>query len=91
MADAIRVREYFVRYFPPYSFNYNPIKLSFNILKSWIRQRFYKIWPFFEGSFEDFFIEYVINSRCDRFEETHFRYNNNGNYIFDGDLEAFNR
>jgi hypothetical protein len=33
----------------------------------------------------------MINSRYNRFKEAHFRYNNNGNYIFIGDFEAFNR
>jgi transposase len=43
IADAIRIREYLIRYLLLYSPNYNPIELSFNILKSWIRRRFYKI------------------------------------------------
>jgi transposase len=91
IADAIRIQEYLIRYLPPYSSNYNPIKLSFSILKSWIRRRFYKIWPFFENSFGDFLIECVINNRCNRFGEAHFRHNNNRNYIFNGDLETFDR
>jgi transposase len=91
IADVIRVRGYFIRYLPLYFFDYNPIEFSFNILKSWIRRRFYEIWLFFEGSFGDFFIKYVINSRCDRFEKVHFHYSSNGGYIFDGDLEAFDR
>jgi transposase len=43
IAHVIRIREYFIRYFPPYSFNYNPIELSFSILKSWIRRRSRKV------------------------------------------------
>jgi hypothetical protein len=91
IADAIRIRKYLIRYFSPYSSDYNPIGFSFSILKSWIRRRFYKIWPSFEGSFGDFLIEYVINSRYDRFGEAHFRHSDNRNYIFAGDLEAFDR
>jgi transposase len=43
IADVIRIRKYLIRYLSPYSPNYNPIEFSFNILKSWIRQRFYEI------------------------------------------------
>jgi transposase len=91
IADAIRIREYLIRYLPLYFSNYNSIELSFSILKSWIRRHFYKILPSFEGSFEDFLIKYVINNRYNRCGEAHFRYNNNRNYIFDGDLETFDR
>jgi transposase len=91
IADAIRIRRYPFRYLPPYSSNYSPIEPSFSILKSWIRRRFYEIWLFFEGSFGDFLIKCVISSRCNRFGKAHFRHNNNKNYIFDGDLETFNR
>jgi hypothetical protein len=91
IADIIRIRGYLIRYLPAYFSNYNLIKLSFSILKSWIRRHFYEIWPFFEGLFEDFLIECVINNHYNRFGEIHFRHSNNGNYVFDGDLEAFNR
>jgi transposase len=91
IADVIRVRGYLIRYLPLYSFNYNSIEFSFSILKSWIRRHFYEIWLSFESSFENFLIEYVINSRCNRYGEAYFRYNDNGNYIFNGDLQIFNR
>jgi transposase len=91
IADVIRIREYLIRYLPSYFSDYNPIEFSFNILKLWIRRRFYEIWPSFEDSFGDFLIKYVINSRYDRFEEAHFRYNNNEDYIFAGDFETFDR
>jgi hypothetical protein len=91
IAEAIRIREYLIRYLPPYFSNYNPIKLSFSILKLWIRRRFYEIWPSFENSFGNFLIKYVINNRCNRFGEAYFRHSGNGDYIFDGDLEAFDR
>ncbi len=45
-ADVIRIRRYFIRYFSLHFPNYNPIELSFSILKSWIRRRFYEIWLF---------------------------------------------
>jgi hypothetical protein len=32
-----------------------------------------------------------MNSRCDRFGEAHFRHSGNGDYVFEGDIEAFVR
>jgi hypothetical protein len=43
IADAIRARGCLVRYLPPYSPDYNPIELTFSVLKSWIRRRFHEI------------------------------------------------
>jgi transposase len=43
IANIIRTRGYLIRYLSLYFSNYNPIELSFNILKSWIRRHFYEI------------------------------------------------
>ena len=40
---AIRRRDYLVRFLPLYSLNYSPIKLSFSILKVWVRRYFHDI------------------------------------------------
>jgi transposase len=91
IADVIRAREYFIRYLFPYSPDFNFIEFIFKILKIWIRRRFYEIWLIYEGSFGDFLLIAIMNSHCDRFNEAHFRHNNNGNYVFEGDIEAFVR
>ena len=43
--EAIRAADYLIRYLPPYSPDYNPIELSFSILKSWIKRNYYSIYP----------------------------------------------
>lgn len=76
-------------FLPPYSPDYNPIELSFGILKAWMRRHYYRLWPSFDGDFGAF-IRYAITiSRCDRFAEEHFRFSGGGGYIFEGDIEAF--
>ena len=51
---AIRRRDYLIRFLPLYSPNYSPIKLSFSVLKTWVRRHFHDVWPRFEGFFGDF-------------------------------------
>jgi transposase len=91
IANAIRAKGYLVRYLPPYSPEYSPIELSFSVLKAWVRRRFHDLWPSFEGSFGDFLLMCVRRSRCDRFAEAHFRHSGAGGYIFNGDMEKFER
>ncbi len=54
--NTIRAHGLLVRYLSPYYPQYNPIELSWNILKAWVRRRFHKLWPRFKGLFEDFLI-----------------------------------
>jgi hypothetical protein len=48
-----------VRYLPPYSLDFNPIELSFSVLKAWVRRHFEEIWPHFDGTFGDF-LHYAV-------------------------------
>ena len=59
------------------------------MLKAWVRRRFHKLWPRFEGLFGDFLIIAVQLSRCDRFAVAHFRHSGPGGYVFEEDIEAF--
>jgi hypothetical protein len=91
IANTIRAKDCLVRYLFSYSPEYSPIELSFSVLKAWIRRRFHDLWPFFKGFFGDFLLMCVRKSRCDRFAEAHFRYSDTGDYIFNGDMEKFER
>ena len=91
IANAIRAKDYLVRFLPLYSPEYSPIELTFNILKAWVRRRFQDLWPSFEGSFDNFLLMCVRRSRCDRFTETYFRHSGAGGYIFRGDIKKFER
>ncbi len=80
-----------VRYLPSYSPDFNPIELSFSVLKAWVRQHFEEIWPHFEGTFDEFLHYAVERSRCDRFPRQHFKHSAAGGYIFEADIRALER
>ncbi len=48
-----------VRYLPSYSSNFNPIELSFSVLKAWVKRHFHEIWLSFENSFGEF-LHYAV-------------------------------
>ncbi len=48
-----------IRYLSSYSSNFNLIEFSFSVLKIWIRRHFKKIWPHFEGTFDEF-LHYAV-------------------------------
>ena len=76
-----------VEYLPPYSPDFNPIELTFSVLKSWIkRNQAYMRWRFNDyGSLLD---AAVRESRCDRFGRQHFKFAAGGGlYIEEAELE----
>ncbi len=77
-----------MRYLPPYSPDYNPIELTFSVLKARVRRHFQEIWPHFEGTFGDFLHYAVERSRCDRYPRQHFKHSG---YIFEADIRALER
>lgn len=88
--EAIRAHGCEIRYLPPYSPDYNPIELSFSVLKAWFRNHYASIRPEFEGTFGQL-IRYAINrSHCDRFAKEHFRHSGGG-YIFEADIIELER
>lgn len=87
---VIEARGCSVRYLPPYSPDFNPIELTFSVLKAWVRKHYYRLWPTFGRDFGAFLKWGIEQSECDRFAEEHFRHCGGG-YMFDGDYEAFQR
>ena len=79
-----------VLYLPPYSPDYNPIELSFSVLRAWVKRHYHAFWPIFEGDFCAFLRHAIQESECDRFAIQHFRFSGTG-YIFEGDIDTFNR
>ena len=55
-----------VRYLPPYSPDYNPIELTFSVLKAWIKRYYHYMHPAFDD-FGTFLTAAIEGSRCDRF------------------------
>jgi transposase len=79
-----------VRYLPPYSPDYNPIELTFSVLKAWMKRN----WIFLRQSCDTFgnFLELALReSRCDRFARQQFRHAENGVYIEEEELIKFQR
>jgi len=65
-----------VRYLPPYSPDFNPIELTFNILKAWMR----KNWVSRRENFTNFLWYALEHSKCDRFAKEQFRHAADGVY-----------
>lgn len=79
------------RYLPPYSPDFNPIELTFSLLKRWIRKHFHRTWKNgFEGNFGDFIRFAVRESRCDSFPRAHFKHCAGG-YVYEIDVEEFEK
>ena len=79
-----------VRYLPPYSPDYNPIEVTFSVLKAWMKHN----WIFLRQSCNTFgnFLELALReSRCDRFARQQFRHAGNGVYIEEEELIRFRR
>lgn len=89
VTEAIIEAGFRVLFLPPYSPDYNPIELTFSILKAWVKRYFHRE----RNKFDDFglFLRYAVQqSGCDRFGEKHFR-KSADSYMFEGDYEAFQR
>lgn len=68
-----------VRFLPPYSPDFNPIELTFGVLKAWIRRNYSRVRERF-SNFGDFLRGSIRESRCDRFARKHFKYAADGVY-----------
>ena len=88
--QAIEEKGCLIKYLPPYSPEYNPIELTFSVLKAWMRRHFEAFKAMFQNDFEGFLWYALEHSGCDRFAMEHFRHSDAG-YIFDGEIEEFER
>ena len=90
IVQAIEAKGCLVKYLPPYSPDFNPIELTFSVLKAWMRRHFEAFRHVFQDDFEGFLRHAIDVSGCDRFAVEHFRHSTAG-YIFEGEIEAFER
>jgi len=89
--EVIKAHGCEVRYLPSYSLDFNPMELSFSVLKAWVRRHQDTIWLAFFGNF-DAYLRYAIRrSRCDHFAHEHFRHSANERYIFETNIRELNR
>jgi transposase len=85
---ALEERGCLIRFLPPYSPDFNPIELTFSMLKAWIRRHFQSFHQLFQGDFGGFLHFVIAQSGCDRKAREHFQHAAGG-YKFEGDYEAF--
>ena len=90
IVSAIEAKGCLVKYLPPYSPDYNPIELTFSMLKAWMRRHFMAFQHVFQDDFGGFLKHAVEHSGCDRKAVEHFRHSDAG-YLFNGEIEAFER
>lgn len=77
-----------LKFLPPYSPDYNPIELTFNILKAWMRRHFWQLRRAFEGDFGGFLKYALAHSGCDKEAVKLFRHSTAG-YKFEGDYKSY--
>lgn len=90
VSQIIESAGHLIRYLPPYSPDYNPIELTFSVLKSWMKRN----WIFLRETCSNYgeFIHLLIQqSRCDRFARKHFKHAGNGVYIEEKELIEFHQ
>ena len=83
---------YLVQYLPPYSPDYNPIELTFSVLKAWIKRNYVYMRKWFgRNGFGAFLGAAIKESKCDQFAKKHFKYAGGGLYIEQDVLERVRR
>ena len=85
--EAIEAHGCLLRFLPPYSPDFNPIELTFSLLKAWMRRHYRLVWPLFNNDFEAFLAFAIETSECDKKAWQHFKFSAGG-YVFEGDYEA---
>ena len=88
ITEAIEAEGHSVRFLPPYSPDFNPIELSFSVLKAWILRNY--VWTrHMHAGFGDFLLWAVVESRCDSFAREQFRHSAGGLYLEEGERDRF--
>lgn len=74
VTEAVEAKGCVIRFLPPYSPDYNPIELTFSVLKAWIRRHFRKLRIIYRGDFGGFLRYAIEASECDRFAVRYFKH-----------------
>ena len=86
IVEAIQTEEHLIQFLPPYSPDFNPIELSFSVLKIWIRHHYQFLRPQCEH-FNNFLWRAIIQSKCDHFTSSQFQHSAGGIYIEQKELD----
>jgi len=88
VAAAIEAAGHVIKYLPPYSPDFNPIELTFAVLKAWMKRNHWIKHQEVGGTFGSW-LRYALNaSNCDRFAAKQFRHAADGKYLFE---DQYNR
>ena len=88
ITDVIEAEGHLIRFLPPYSPDFNPIELSFSVLKAWFQRNY--VWTRRRhGSFGDYLVWAISKSKCSRFAREQFRHAAGGLYAEEKGYEAF--
>jgi transposase len=75
-----------IKFLPPYSPDFNPIELTFSVLKAWIRRHYWRMRDAYENYAE--FLDIAIRvSACNRFTVKQFRHSAKGHYLIRDEWE----
>ena len=85
---AIKEEGHLIRFLPLYFPDFNPIELTFSVLKAWLQKNY--VWTRASfGGFGEYLIWAVGASRCDRFVREQFRHAVGRIYLEEGEIERF--
>jgi transposase len=86
--STIEAEGHIVCFLPLYSPDFNPIELSFSVLKAWFQRNY--IWTRSNhGNFGEYLVWAFGQSRYDCFAREQFRHVAGGLYLEEGELERF--
>jgi transposase len=82
----IQAAGHIVKFLPPYSPDFNPIELTFSVLKAWIKRNYWRVIGQYPN-YEDFLRMAVRLSFCDRYAVNQFRHSAKGFYLMRDEWE----
>jgi len=83
---AIEAEGHIILFLPPYSPDFNPIELTFAVLKAWIKRN-HVFLRSAHPNYGDFLVFAIAESQCDHFVDRHFRHSAGGVYIEQKELD----
>ena len=86
VVEAVQGASHLICFLPPYLPDFNPIELTFLVLKSWIKYYYYFLRPIY-SNFGEFLQAAIKHSNCDQFARAQFHYSVHGCYIEQAELD----
>ena len=84
--EAVQRASHLIHFLPPYSPDFNPIELTFSVLKSWIKRYYHFLRPTY-SNFGEFLRAAIRYSNCNQFVKAQFRHSAYGCYIEQKELD----